>query len=104
MRGKIPDHLQNVDAWIERRDHLGERRVRTTVVYSKFDGAVAEDAVIIKNDKMVENIHVASSHIGFSHNASVYWLVADRLSQSLSNWQTFDYSDLSSKLQKNFLP
>ena len=103
MRGEIPDHLQNVDAWIERRDHLGGRRVRTSVIYSKYDGAVAEDAVMIENDKLVENIHVASSHVGFTHNASVYWAVADRLSQSLANWKPFDYSDLPTPLQKNYL-
>ncbi len=103
MRGEIPDHLQNVDAWIERRDQLGGRRVRTSVLYSKYDGAVAEDAVMIENDKLVENIHVASSHVGFSHNASVYWTIADRLNQSLSNWKPFDYSVLPKNLQKNFV-
>lgn len=100
MRGEIPDHLQNVDAWIDRRDNLGSRHVRTSVLYSKYDGAVAEEATRIDNDKMAENIHVQSSHVGFTHNPAVYWLIADRLNQSLTDWQEFDPAKLPAKLQR----
>lgn len=100
MRGEIPDHMQNVDAWVARRDGMGNRRVRTSVLYSKFDGAVARDAVKITGDKLVENIHVQSSHVGFTHNPAVYWLIADRLSQSLTDWHGFEASNLPRPLQK----
>lgn len=99
MRGDIPDDMQNVDGWIDRRDGLGSRRVRTSVLYSKYDGAVAEEAVRIE-DKMAENIHVQSSHVGFTHNPAVYWLIADRLNQSLTDWHSFDPNTLPKKLQK----
>lgn len=102
MRGQIPDHLQNVDGWVNRRDQQGERKVRTSVIYSKYDGAVAEETAMIRNHDLVENIHVPSSHVGFTHNPKVYWVVADRLSQSLDNWQAFDEAALPQALRRYY--
>lgn len=102
LRGNIPDHLQNVDAWVARRDQQGERSVRTTVIYSRNDGAVAEGSARIEDHALVENIHVPSSHLGFTHNPAVYWLLADRLSQSIDDWQSFDSEALPKSLRKYY--
>lgn len=102
LRGKIPDHLQNVDGWVKRRDQQGARAVRTTIVYSRKDGAVAEASAIIEGDAMVENIHLPSSHLGFAHNPAVYWLLADRLSQSVDKWQSFDIANLPKRLRNYY--
>lgn len=104
MRGNIPDHLQNVDGWVERRDQQGVRSVRTSVIYSNRDGAVAEDTAIISGHDLVENIHVPSSHVGFTHNPGVYWVIADRLSQSQDNWQAFSADSLPASLRKYYQP
>lgn len=91
MRGNIPDHLQNVEAWVARRDQQGERKVRTSIIYSEHDGAVSRESAIITDHDLVENIHVPSSHVGFTHNPLVYWVIADRLSQDVEDWKAFDH-------------
>ena len=102
MRGDVPDYLQNVDAWLERRDQQGERQVRTSIIYSEHDGAVSSGTAMIDDHHLVENIHVPSSHIGFTHNPAVYWVIADRLSQSPANWQDFCHRELPAFHRKHF--
>jgi pimeloyl-ACP methyl ester carboxylesterase len=103
LRGNIPDHLQNVDGWLARRDQQGERKVRTSIIYSEHDGAVSKEAAIIDDHHMVENIHVPSSHVGFAHNPLVYWVIADRLSQSHDDWQNFDQAIQPRRVRKKLL-
>ena len=102
MRGNIPDHLQNVQGWIERRDQQGERKVRTSIIYSDYDGAVSRESAVIEGHELVENIHVPSSHVGFTHNPAVYWVIADRLSQHPDNWNRFCHSHTPDKIRKYF--
>ncbi|HEY9034712.1 MAG TPA: alpha/beta fold hydrolase [Pseudomonadales bacterium] len=102
MRGNVPDSLQNVDAWVSRRDQQGERRVRTSIIYSEHDGAVSRESAIIENHELVENIHVPSSHVGFTHNPAVYWVIADRLSQQPDNWRSFCHASLPAFHRKHF--
>lgn len=90
MGGTIPDHLQNVDGWIARKDQQAERKVRTSIIYSENDGAVSRGSAIIDGHHLVENIHVPSSHVGFAHNPLVYWVLADRLSQNPTDWLDFN--------------
>lgn len=98
----VDDDLQNVEAWEYRKNQLGERTVRSSVIYSEMDGAVSKHAAIIENDDFVENIHVRSSHVGFSHNPLVYWVVAERLAQDKENWEDFDVSMQPPKIQRCF--
>lgn len=99
LRGKIPDHLQNVDGWVARRDQQGERKVRTSILYSEHDGAVSIGSAVIDDHDMVENIHVPSSHVGFAHNPLVYWIIADRLNQHPDDWNAFDHSSQPRKIR-----
>ncbi|CAA0105311.1 Uncharacterised protein [BD1-7 clade bacterium] len=101
-RSEVPEELQNVDGWLHRKNSQGERKVRTTILYSPNDGAVSRSAAVIENDKLVENIEVDSSHVGFSHNPLVYWVIADRLSQNPYDWQRFDLSMQPRKIQEHF--
>ncbi len=96
------DSEQNVEDWEERKNNLSNRTVRSSVIYSEHDGAVSKAAAIIEDDDFVENIHVKSSHIGFSHNPLVYWVVAERLAQDTENWEDFDISMQPTKIQECF--
>ncbi|MCY4043564.1 MAG: alpha/beta fold hydrolase [Cellvibrionales bacterium] len=98
----VDDDLQNVEAWEFRKNQLGERTVRSSVIYSEMDGAVSKHAAMIEDDDFVENIHVRSSHVGFSHNPLVYWVVAERLAQDKENWEAFDISMQPPKIQRCF--
>lgn len=89
-RSDVPDDMQDVSPWVYRRDQQGERKVHTSILFSETDGAVSEDSAVIRDHHMVENIKVASSHIGFAHNPLVYWVIADRLSQHPVSWKPFN--------------
>jgi pimeloyl-ACP methyl ester carboxylesterase len=102
MGGEIPDHLQNVDGWILRKDQQGERKVRTSIIYSEHDGAVSKGSAIIDDHHLVENIHVPSSHVGFTHNPLVYWVIADRLSQHPEEWKSFNQYHQPKNIRSKF--
>ena len=99
MGGEVPDYMQNVQGWIDRRDQQGERKVRTSIIYSEHDGAVSKESAIIDDHHLVENIHVPSSHVGFTHNPLVYWVIADRLSQDIDDWKPFDHTRQPKKIR-----
>ena len=65
--------------------------VPTTSIYSKTDGIVTWQCSIqqAQGHDRVENIEVESSHLGMVHNPSVFYLIADRLSQPENQWQPF---------------
>lgn len=98
--GDVPDELQNVDAWVDRRDQLAERKVRTTMLFSPSDGAVSKDCATLQGHDMVENIMVPSSHVGFSHNPVVYWIIAERLCQNPERWHAFEPHNMPFKVRK----
>ena len=89
-RSDVADDDQNVDAWLQRKEGLGERKVRTSILYSLRDGAVSKGSAVIENHPLVDNIQVSSSHVGFAHNPLVYYVIANRLSQNLLNWEQFE--------------
>ena len=89
-RSDVPDADQIVDGWLERKEGLGERKVRTSILYSLSDGAVSRGSAVIENHPLVDNIEVTSSHVGFAHNPLVYYVIAERLSQDLLDWQSFE--------------
>lgn len=97
----VPEEEQNLDGWLFRKNSLQSRQIRSSVIYSDFDGAVSADAAIIDDD-LVENIKVKSSHLGFSHNPIVFWVIADRLAQKTESWQCFDIAEQPVKIQQCF--
>lgn len=99
-RSDVPDDDQNVDAWLARKEGLGERKVPTTILYSLRDGAVSRGSAVIENHHLVENIQVPSSHVGFAHNPVVYYIVAERLSQDLNGWKPFEHAQQPAMIRK----
>ena len=64
--------------------------VPTTSVYSRTDGIVNwRVAVQQEGHARCENIEVLGSHCGMALNASVWYLLADRLSLPVSAWHPF---------------
>jgi pimeloyl-ACP methyl ester carboxylesterase len=64
--------------------------VPTTAVYSHGDGVVNwKTAVQHKGHEQTENIRVRGSHCGMTLNPTVWFLVAERLAQSESDWKPF---------------
>ncbi|GAA3458402.1 esterase/lipase family protein [Saccharothrix longispora] len=63
--------------------------VPSTSVYSKSDGIVAWRACVSPEGPRAENVAVASSHLGYGYNATVLWVVADRLAQRAGRWRPF---------------
>ncbi|QQQ78520.1 alpha/beta hydrolase [Saccharothrix sp. 6-C] len=63
--------------------------VPSTSVYSKSDGIVAWQTCISAPRARQENVAVTSSHLGYGYNATVLWLIADRLSQRPTRWRRF---------------
>ncbi len=99
-RSDVPENMQNVSEWLKRKDGLGEREVRTSVLYSSNDGAVSKGSAVIDGHHLVENIKVKSSHMGFAHNPLVYWVIADRLSQHPAAWEAFEVGRQPRLIQK----
>lgn len=102
-RSRVPEEMQNVNAWVDRKNRAGTRQVFSTVIYSDRDGAVSEAAAVIENEPLVENIKVQSSHIGYVHNPLVYWVIAERLAQDPEQPKPFDISMQPPKIQQHFV-
>jgi pimeloyl-ACP methyl ester carboxylesterase len=64
--------------------------VPATSVYSRSDGIVHWQACVEPSGPRRENVEVASSHLGYGHNAAVQWLIADRLAQPAGAWCPFE--------------
>jgi pimeloyl-ACP methyl ester carboxylesterase len=63
--------------------------VPATSVYSKSDGIVAWRTCVSPPGPRWENVAVASSHLGYGYNATVLWVIADRLAQRAGRWRPF---------------
>ncbi|MEU4804770.1 alpha/beta hydrolase [Actinosynnema sp. NPDC023587] len=63
--------------------------VPATSVYSKSDGIVAWRTCVSEPGPRRENVAVASSHLGYGYNSTVWWVVADRLAQPAGEWSPF---------------
>lgn len=77
--------------------------VPTTAVYTKGDGIVNWRTALqntIFSSGVTQNIQVRGSHCGLTVNPMVWYIVADRLRQSLDSWQPFN----ASGLQRLFVP
>ncbi|MFT7288750.1 MAG: pimeloyl-ACP methyl ester carboxylesterase [Halieaceae bacterium] len=75
--------------------------VPTTAIYSKGDGIVNWRTAVQSADyapSVSQNIRVRGSHCGMTLNPSVWYIVADRLRQSVDDWQPFSTSGLGNLL------
>ncbi|MBP2335233.1 pimeloyl-ACP methyl ester carboxylesterase [Saccharothrix coeruleofusca] len=63
--------------------------VAATSVYSRSDGIVAWRTCVEEPAPPRENVAVASSHLGYGYNATVLWVIADRLAQRHGRWRPF---------------
>ncbi|MGI9083682.1 MAG: hypothetical protein ACR2FE_00140 [Aeromicrobium sp.] len=64
--------------------------VPSTSVYSRTDGIVHWRACIEPESPTHENVEVRASHLGIGVDASVLWLLADRLAQPVGTWAPFE--------------
>lgn len=66
--------------------------VPVTAIYSKSDGVVhwrvCREA---EEDHRTQNIEVNGSHCGMGFNATIYYIIADRLAQCMDNWTRFEW-------------
>ena len=53
--------------------------VRSTSVYSRWDGIVSWQACVEPESRLHQNVEVRCSHVGFGVDPATLWLVADRL-------------------------
>ena len=65
-------------------------KVPCTAIFSKSDGIVNWKIAQEKESIIAENIEVKSAHTGLGMNASVMYLLADRLRQEEGKWKKFD--------------
>lgn len=62
----------------------------TSAIYTRKDGIVGWGLSVQKDGhQYCENIEVRGSHCGLTHNASVWYILADRLAQAPRQWQPF---------------
>jgi pimeloyl-ACP methyl ester carboxylesterase len=71
----------------------------TTAVYSHSDGIVHWRNALQRNGHaQCQNIAVYGSHSGLTVNATVWWLLADRLAQAEGQWRKFEPSGSARRL------
>jgi pimeloyl-ACP methyl ester carboxylesterase len=68
----------------------GDLQVPMTALYSTSDGFVGAGIARLPEHRLMENIAVMASHVGFPFNPLVLALVAERMSQPEGDWRRFD--------------
>ena len=68
-------------------------RTPSTAIYSKSDGVVPWQIAMELQSEHTDNVEVFGSHIGLGVNPSVFYIIADRLSQAADAWQKFNADD-----------
>jgi pimeloyl-ACP methyl ester carboxylesterase len=63
--------------------------VPTTSIYSRMDGIVSWRVCREDVADRRESIAIPASHLGFGHNPTALWVVADRLAQDPLDWRPF---------------
>ncbi|RLA30442.1 MAG: alpha/beta hydrolase [Gammaproteobacteria bacterium] len=66
--------------------------VPITAIYSKTDAVVAWQIAKLPPGDRVENIGIATSHLGMGFNPAVLYAIADRLRQADEDWRPFEIS------------
>ncbi len=85
-RGDIADpNLEaGLQAW-KNPNSAKPRTVPTTIIYSASDGLVAPAEATLPDSAGANHIKINGSHCGLTINPRVYWLLANRLSQTEGN-------------------
>jgi pimeloyl-ACP methyl ester carboxylesterase len=83
-RSSVREHEQDFSSWAQHDNHP-DRRVPTTVIYSKSDGVVAPESAMLDEHPFVEHITVPSSHMGFAYNPLVWQAIAKTLHKPAAN-------------------
>jgi pimeloyl-ACP methyl ester carboxylesterase len=63
--------------------------VPTTSIYSRLDGIVSWRICREDVADRRESIAIPASHLGFGHNPTALWVIADRLAQDPQDWRPF---------------
>jgi hypothetical protein len=63
--------------------------VPTTSIYSRLDGIVSWRICREDVGERRESIAIPASHLGFGHNPTALWVIADRLAQDPDDWHAF---------------
>lgn len=75
---EVPVDEQDFSSWLDRAS-LGTDAVPVTVLYSELDGIVGREVARLRQNRVVEHRHVASSHLGFATNPEVFREIAGAL-------------------------
>ncbi len=87
--GKDMDEL--IEVIMTRGPHVAPD-VPVTAIYSKSDGVVHWKVCReTREDHNTQNIEITGSHCGMGFNASIYYVIADRLAQDIENWARFEW-------------
>jgi pimeloyl-ACP methyl ester carboxylesterase len=85
-----PSAESDADAVARQQELAKAPPVPTTSIYTKEDGVVNwRTAIQTKDHHQTQNIQVLGSHCGLTLNPAVWYLVADRLRHTQSNWKPF---------------
>jgi pimeloyl-ACP methyl ester carboxylesterase len=75
-------HLHADGARLPSRDQRARPiGVRSTSVYSRWDGIVSWQACVEPESRLHQNVEVRCSHVGFGVDPATLWLIADRLAE-----------------------
>lgn len=78
-----------VELMREREAHISPD-VPMTAIYSRGDGVVHWGACReAEENHHTQNIEVLGSHCGMGFNAMIYYIISDRLAQSVDQWKKF---------------
>jgi len=84
------DHLHAPPARLPSRERIRQPiPVRSTAVYSRFDGIVSWRACVEPTSDLHQNVAVRCSHLGFGVDPATFWLTADRLAQPAGQGRPF---------------
>jgi len=64
--------------------------VPSTSIFSKSDGIAHWKTCIERETDLTDNVEVVASHCGMGFNPVIYYVIADRLSQTRDGWKKFD--------------
>ena len=79
----------DIEEWIDMCNAPLADNIPLSIIYSRSDGFVSPHIATKESTRMVENIHVHSSHVGFTVNPLALYAIADRLAQPQGAWKPF---------------
>ena len=68
--------------------------VPSSAIFSEGDGIAHWHYCVDKPSENTENIRVRGSHLGLTHNASVFYALINRLTQKENEWQPMDVNSI----------